>query len=222
MFHLKKGQTFSVQDDQQNFPPNLSQSWSSYENSEDFNITNQESVDQSNSALSLNSNQTWPESFDDQAWSNFDRYENHQEILNQDRYDVVCEDVIDDTANGNEVPIEEPNEKRLKVMNELIATEKDYLENLHIVKEYFINPLKKGNMLIEDEMEIIFINWNDLVLCTNRLYKSLKIRRKMTTKKDINIGDILCENVSKKGSYDCGCNLDNHHVMVISIKLLLF
>ena len=88
------------------------------------------------------------------------------------------------------------NEKRCKVINELIATERDYLENLHVVKECFIYPMKQNNMLIEDEMEIIFINWNDLVLCTNRLYKSLKIRRKMTTKKDINIGDVLCENVS--------------------------
>ena len=82
-------------------------------------------------------------------------------------------------------------------MAELISTEKDYLENLHIVKEYFIYPLKQGSMLVEDEMEIIFINWNDILLCTNRLYKSLKIRRRMTIKKDINIGDILCENVSQ-------------------------
>ena len=95
---------------------------------------------------------------------------------------------------GNKVPM--MNEKRCKVINELIATERDYLENLHVVKECFIYPMKQNNMLIEDEMEIIFINWNDLALCTNRLYKSLKIRRKMTTKKDINIGDILCENVS--------------------------
>ena len=100
-------------------------------------------------------------------------------------------------GNGNKVtPMN--NEKRCKVINELIATERDYLENLQIVKECFIYPMKQGNILIEDEMEIIFINWNDLALCTNRLYKSLKIRRKMTTKKDINIGDILCENVSIK------------------------
>eukprot|EP00093_Oithona_nana_P004551 04551.XXX_170897_168178_1 [CDS] Oithona nana genome sequencing. len=55
-------------------------------------------------------------------------------------------------------------------------------------------------------MEIIFINWNDLWLCTNRLYKSLKIRRKMTIKKDINIGDILCENFSQMGAYIRFCS----------------
>ena len=80
----------------------------------------------------------------------------------------------DFTNIGNKVPM--MNEKRCKVINELIATERDYLENLHVVKECFIYPMKQNNMLIEDEMEIIFINWNDLVLCTNRLYKSLKIR----------------------------------------------
>ena len=146
---------------------------------------------------------------------NNERYENHIEIINQDRYDMVCDDesfeekinltenygashsATSNDGNGNKVtPMN--NEKRCKVINELIATERDYLENLQIVKECFIYPMKQGNILIEDEMEIIFINWNDLALCTNRLYKSLKIRRKMTTKKDINIGDILCENVSMK------------------------
>ena len=82
------------------------------------------------------------------------------------------------------------------MINELISTEKDYLESLEIVRDHFILPLKQNGVLAEDEMEIIFINWNDLWLCTNRLYKSLKIRRKMTIKQDINIGDILCENVS--------------------------
>ena len=157
-------------------------------------------------------NQTWPEDvFDqndnaDQAWptaqdfpdtgSSSERYENHQEIINQDRYDEVFEGSFDEENNLNSPKQTFDNEKRLKIMAELISTEKDYLENLHIVKEYFIYPLKQGSMLVEDEMEIIFINWNDILLCTNRLYKSLKIRRRMTIKKDINIGDILCENVS--------------------------
>ena len=111
-----------------------------------------------------------------------------------DRYDQVPEEEFSDFEE--EVPEPGFSEKRYNVINELISTEKDYLESLEIVRDHFILPLKQNGVLAEDEMEIIFINWNDLWLCTNRLYKSLKIRRKMTIKQDINIGDILCENVS--------------------------
>ena len=115
-----------------------------------------------------------------------------------DRYDQVPdeEDFSDEFEEEKTPEKQKFSEKRYNVINELISTEKDYLECLAIVRDYFIVPLKQNGVLAEDEMEIIFINWNDLWLCTNRLYKSLKIRRKMTIKKDINIGDILCENVS--------------------------
>ena len=96
------------------------------------------------------------------------------------------------SINVKSAPI---SDKRCNVINELLTTEQEYLENLELVRDYFIQPLKNQRVLEEDEMEIIFINWNDVLLCTNRFYKSLKIRRKMTMRKDINIGDILCENV---------------------------
>jgi hypothetical protein len=94
------------------------------------------------------------------------------------------------------------SDKRCNVINELLTTEQDYLENLELVRDYFIQPLTNQKVLEEDEKEIIFINWNDVLLCTNRFYKSLKIRRKMTMRKDINIGDILCENVRYFSSSD--------------------
>ena len=110
------------------------------------------------------------------------------------RYDEVPDEADFDNFEENFAK-SKGSEKRYNVINEILTTEKDYLECLEIVRDFFISPLKSQKVLVEDEMEIIFINWNDLLLCTNRLYKSLKIRRKMTIKTDINIGDILCENV---------------------------
>lgn len=106
------------------------------------------------------------------------------------RYDEVFSDEFEESFEDEEI-----SEKRCNVINELLTTEKDYLDCLEIVRDNFIHPIKSQNVLASDEMEIIFINWNDVLLCTNRLYKSLKIRRKMNMKKDINIGDVLCENV---------------------------
>ena len=121
-----------------------------------------------------------------------------------DRYDQVPdEDFSDHEEFSTQVPF---SEKRYNVINELLTTEKDYLDCLEIVRDCFITPLKTNKILVEDEMEIIFINWNDLLLCTNRLYKSLKIRKKMTIKQDINIGDILCENFSQMGAYVRFCS----------------
>jgi hypothetical protein len=146
-----------------------------------------------------------------------DRYENQNEISSQDRYDEVCDDSYEEEVfvqepeqpiliqarqiiqnNGNSSNSHKVvvfSEKRYNVINELMSTEKDYLENLEIVRDNFITPFNENKILAKDEMEIIFINWNDLVMCTNRLYKSLKIRRKMTMKQDVSIGDVLCENV---------------------------
>ena len=95
------------------------------------------------------------------------------------------------------------SQKRYNVITELVNTEKDYLDSLEIIRDCFIKPFKQDKTLMEDEMEIIFTNTNDLLLCSNRLYKSLKIRRTMTMKRDINIGDILCENVTKSTLRSC-------------------
>ena len=114
-------------------------------------------------------------------------------VRNENWEMVPCNQVPSDEEQEMEVPF---SEKRCNIINELLATEKDFLECLEIVRDLFIGPLKTNNALAEDEMEIIFINWNDILLCSTRLYKSLKIRRKMTgANRDMNIGDILCENV---------------------------
>lgn len=114
----------------------------------------------------------------------------------EDRYDEVFSESNNSSFTDDEfVMINQFSEERCNVVNELLTTELDYLESLEVVRDQFIQPLTQAKMLAEDELQIIFINWNDVLLVTNRLYKSLKIRRKMTSRADISIGDVLCENV---------------------------
>ena len=129
--------------------------------------------------------------------------------IQQSRYDEVFSDQ-DEIFKAASPVLEQStfSEKRFHAINEFISTEKDYLEALEIVRDHFIGPLQGQQILADDERQIIFINWNDLLLCTKRLYKSLKIRRKMNNKADINIGDILCENVISQvisNSFFSGC-----------------
>ncbi len=63
------------------------------------------------------------------------------------------------------------NPDRINVIKELMVTEKTYLDNLEVVRDIFINKMLDKNILAKDESEIIFINWNDLLLCSNRLFK---------------------------------------------------
>ena len=48
------------------------------------------------------------------------------------------------------------SDKRCNVINELLTTEQDYLENLELVRDYFIQPLTNQKVLEEDEMEIMY------------------------------------------------------------------
>ena len=141
--------------------------------------------------------------FQDKGSEYVDTNFNQNEPEQQDRYD----EVFSEEDSFEETPVRTPlTDKRCDVVQEFLSTEKDYLEHLEIVRDYFIQPLTNQGILATDELEIIFINWNDVLLCTNRLYKSLKIRRKMNMKKDINIGDILCENFSQMGAYIRFCS----------------
>ena len=57
-----------------------------------------------------------------------------------------------------EVPF---SDKRCNVINELLTTEQDYLENLELVRDFFIQPLTNQKVLEEDEMEIMY----ELITC---------------------------------------------------------
>ena len=65
------------------------------------------------------------------------------------------------------------DEERKNVVEEIISTEQNYLECLEIVREVFMKTLGSGDVisLSPQEMEVLFINWNDLRQCSKRLFK---------------------------------------------------
>jgi hypothetical protein len=63
------------------------------------------------------------------------------------------------------------NGKRGHVITELLSTEQNFLESLEIVRDVFVNPLRDAKLLDQSELETIFINWNELIVCSNRLCK---------------------------------------------------
>ena len=92
--------------------------------------------------------------------------------------------------------------KRSNVVREVIQTEANYYESLKVVKEAFIDALfnrksPETSVLTRQECQVVFINWRDLYINSNRLSKALIIRqRNAANQHDFNIGDILCEHVS--------------------------
>ncbi|XP_052244343.1 intersectin-1-like isoform X3 [Dreissena polymorpha] len=102
--------------------------------------------------------------------------------------------------------------KRQSYIHELINTEESYMLDMSIVLEAFYRPLQEGGALTEDNLQAIFVNWNDLILCNTKLQKALRVRKKMCGVGQVinSIGDILCENIPHLTPYIrfCSCQLN--------------
>ncbi|XP_072018783.1 intersectin-1-like isoform X2 [Amphiura filiformis] len=97
-------------------------------------------------------------------------------------------------------------------IHELIATEETYVEDLRIAVEIFKKPIEESGKLTQTELNLIFVNWRELITCNNKLVKALRVRKKMSGENQTihGIGDILCEQLPRMTSYIrfCSCNLN--------------
>ena len=71
--------------------------------------------------------------------------------------------------------------KRSNVIKEIVYTEASYFENLKVVKDVFIDSVfnrksPESSVLTREEYQVVFINWRELYLNSNRLSKALVIR----------------------------------------------
>ncbi|XP_076372509.1 dynamin associated protein 160 isoform X6 [Tachypleus tridentatus] len=101
--------------------------------------------------------------------------------------------------------------KRQGYIQELISTEQAYMDDMLIVLDAFYSPLKESGVLTEEELQTIFVNWSELIICTLKLFKSLRVRKKMSVGGVVlTIGDILCENLPHFKPYVrfCSCQLN--------------
>jgi len=103
------------------------------------------------------------------------------------------------------VDVPEEEKKREKLIGELFQTEETYLDNLKLVYEVFIRPIRAANVLSKQELSILFINWKDLIITNTKLMKSMRIRRG-TVQSQSMIGDILCENFPAMTAYIRFCS----------------
>ncbi|KAM9989947.1 hypothetical protein ACTFIY_005993 [Dictyostelium cf. discoideum] len=82
--------------------------------------------------------------------------------------------------------IEEKNKRfRIKIINELIETERDYVRDLNIVVEVFLNPIREKQLLSAKDINSLFSNIEILFSINMNVLKALEKDK-----------DPLCENIS--------------------------
>ncbi|KAM9963611.1 hypothetical protein ACTFIW_006847 [Dictyostelium discoideum] len=82
--------------------------------------------------------------------------------------------------------IEEKNKRfRIKIINELIETERDYVRDLNIVVEVFLNPIREKQLLSAKDINSLFSNIEILYSINMNVLKALEKDK-----------DPLCENIS--------------------------
>ncbi|XP_064627366.1 intersectin-1-like isoform X4 [Lineus longissimus] len=101
--------------------------------------------------------------------------------------------------------------KRQNHIQELINTEESYVEDMSFVLEVFYEPLAESKTLTDDELQMVFVNWKELIVCNMKLLKGLRVRKKMIGEGQAItvIGDILCESLPHLTPYIrfCSCQL---------------
>ncbi|XP_016311609.1 intersectin-2-like [Sinocyclocheilus anshuiensis] len=102
--------------------------------------------------------------------------------------------------------------KRQGYIHELIQTEESYLEDLELALEVFYKPMAESGRLTEAEMSMIFVNWRELIMCSTKLLKALRVCKKMAGERmPVQVvGDILSSELSHMQAYIrfCSCQLN--------------
>ncbi|XP_064618193.1 intersectin-1-like isoform X1 [Liolophura sinensis] len=110
------------------------------------------------------------------------------------------------------------NTERQRLIAELISTEETYMEDLSTVVDVFYRPL--SSVLTAEELQAIFVNWKDLIMCNTKLIKAMRVRKKMCgDPHNIQmIGDILCENLPHMTTYIRFCSVQLNAAALLQHK----
>ncbi|KAJ8400295.1 hypothetical protein AAFF_G00396780, partial [Aldrovandia affinis] len=98
--------------------------------------------------------------------------------------------------------------KRQDCIQELIESEERHMDDLQMAMEVFHKLMSESGRLTEDEMHMIFLNWNELIVSSNKLLKALQERRKQSGEKMPvpMIGDVLASELSDMHAYVRFCS----------------
>ncbi|XP_076263681.1 dynamin associated protein 160 isoform X4 [Rhynchophorus ferrugineus] len=98
--------------------------------------------------------------------------------------------------------------KRQEAINELIQTETAYIHDMSIVHEVFEIPLRKSKLISTKDVDEIFVNWQEILLCNQQFLEALTNAHNL----DIDtIGDVICKHLPKMTAYVtfCGKQLES-------------
>ncbi|XP_066975777.1 intersectin-1-like isoform X23 [Macrobrachium rosenbergii] len=97
---------------------------------------------------------------------------------------------------------------RQNVIQEFINTEAIYLNELLLVEEAFIKPFRASSTVTEKEIDLIFVNWNELIQANSYFNKALKVRCKNSSGGVIKmIGDVICQQINQLKPYLRFCSI---------------
>ncbi|KAF5279390.1 hypothetical protein FQA39_LY05500 [Lamprigera yunnana] len=100
--------------------------------------------------------------------------------------------------------LDDPQDKmRQECINELIQTEKTYIDDMTTVHEVFEIPLIQSKIISKDEIQGIFVNWQDILQCNRNFLQDLNNR--LNSGSTI-IGDVICSHLPLMTSYIIFCS----------------
>ncbi|XP_017772546.1 PREDICTED: intersectin-1 isoform X2 [Nicrophorus vespilloides] len=92
--------------------------------------------------------------------------------------------------------------KRKDCVNELVQTERAYIEDMAVVRDVFEAPLLESRVINKKEIENIFVNWQDILGCNRAFLQDLN--KRIESGSDI-VGDIICTHLPQMNVYAVFC-----------------
>lgn len=86
------------------------------------------------------------------------------------------------------------DKRRQETINEFIQTEKGYVHDMSTVHEVFEIPLRKSKLVPANDIDNIFVNWQDILQCNQRFLTDLLNNHNAGS--DV-VGHIICRHVNR-------------------------
>ena len=100
--------------------------------------------------------------------------------------------------------------KRQEAIFELLTSERHYNDSLKLVREVFFDPMYETNVLTEEEMGKVIVNWDELIQCSSVLLTAFLVRLRTSGAVVRNIGDVLVNQIPQLTPHVrwCSCQLN--------------
>ncbi|KAJ3342836.1 cytochrome c oxidase subunit 1 [Gonapodya sp. JEL0774] len=116
-----------------------------------------------------------------------------------------------------ELNLSQVEQKRQEVIHELVRTERDYIRDLGIIIEWFINPMRRGKFVRPKDVAYVFSNLEQLLPVNSELLRLLE-ERQMRSAVVHDIGDIFLRMSDYLKIYNIYCS--NHPYAIVKLKQL--